>query len=143
MTTKNFLGIPYPVRKNTQGFLYSQYGIDQIKSDVLVLLLTNPGERVMEPTFGTPLRKLLFEPNDATIQIQAKKMISDSIERWEPRIAVQQIDVSTIDEKSLNINDNKLEKDHILFIRILFIDPQNIKEVQELTLEVPLSGTGG
>ena len=97
----------------------------------------------MNPNFGTPLRKLLFEPNDATIQIQAKKMIADSIKRWEPRIAVEQIEVSTIDDNSLNINDNKTEKDHILFIRILFIDPQNIKEVQELTLEVPLSGTGG
>jgi len=140
----SFLGIPYPVTKNPQGFFYSQFGVDQIKSDLLVLLLTNPGERVMEPYFGTPLRRLLFEPNDSVVQEAAKNMIADSIKRWEPRIAIQQIQVlSSVDENSLNALDDKSEKEHILFIRILFIDPQNIKEVQELTLEVPLSGSGG
>lgn len=94
----------------------------------------------MLPNYGTPLRKLLFEPNDSTIQEQAKTMIINSIQMWEPRIAVQQIEVSTMDESSLNQMDDKSELDHILFIRIIFIDPQNIKEVQELTLEVPLSG---
>lgn len=139
-----FLGVPYPITKNPQGFFYTQSGIDQIKSDMLVLLLTNPGERVMNPTFGTPLKKLMFEPNDLVIQNAAKKMIIDSISKWEPRITVQQIQVtSSVDEAALNALDDKSEKEHILFIRIIFIDPQNIKEVQELTLEVPLSGMGG
>lgn len=136
----NFLGIPYPVVKNPKGFFHSQFGVDQIKSDLLVLLLTNPGERVMNPAFGTPLRKLLFEPNDTIVRDAAKTMIANSIKQWEPRVAIQQIDVaSSVDETSLNSSDDKSEKEHILFIRILFIDPQNIKEVQELTLEVPLS----
>ena len=140
----SFKGIPYPVRKNSQGFFYTQSGVDQIKSDMLVLLLTNPGERIMEPNFGTPLRRLLFEPHDSIVQTEAKNMIANSIRLWEPRIAIQQIEVSSsMDETSLNRNDDKSELDHILFIRIIFIDPQNIKEVQELTLEVPLAGAGG
>jgi phage baseplate assembly protein W len=139
---RRFLGVPYPIQKNARGFLYSQDGIDQIKSDMLVLLLTNPGERVMNPTFGTPLRKLLFEPNDAALRLQAKNMIINSIKKWEPRIAVRNIEVSSkVDNDSLNKADNKQELEHILFIRIIFVDPQNIKEVQELLLEVPLGGT--
>jgi len=137
-----FLGVPYPVVKNARGFLYSQDGIDQIKSDMLVLLLTNPGERVMNPDFGTPLRKLIFEPNDAALRLQAKNMIINSIKRWEPRIAVTNIEVnSKVDKDSLNKADQKQDLEHILFIRIIFVDPQNIKEVQELLLEVPLGGT--
>lgn len=139
--SNKFLGIPYPVKKNPRGFFYSQGGINQIKSDMLILLLTNPGERVMEPTFGTPLRKLIFEPNDNTVRNQARKMIIDSINLWEPRITVQQIEVlDTPDETSLDIDDDKTELEHILFIRIIFIDPKNIQEVQELSLEIPLSG---
>jgi phage baseplate assembly protein W len=108
----------------------------------LVLLLTNPGERVMEPNFGTPLRELLFDPNDLTLRIKAKNMIINSIKKWEPRIAVQNVEVSSIvDKNSLNKEDNRQDLEHILFIRIIFVDPQNIKEVQELTLEVPLGGT--
>ena len=138
---RNFLGIPYPVRKTPQGFFYSQGGIDQIKSDMLCLLLTNPGERVMNLNFGTPLRKLVFEPNDAALQLKARNMIINSIKKWEPRIAVKNIEVkSTIETSSLNKEDNRTESEHILFIRIIFVDPQNIKEVQELVLEVPLAG---
>lgn len=136
----NFLGIPYPTRKNPRGYWYSQGGIDQIKSDMLVLLLTNPGERVMLPEYGTPLKRLLFEPNDPSTATVARNMIIDSITRWEPRIAVQNIEVSTIiDDDSLNKFDDRTQTDHILFIRIIFVDPENIKEVQELALQVPLT----
>ena len=137
---RTFLGVPYPTVKNPLGYWYSQSGIDQIKSDMLCLLLTNPGERVMLPEFGTPLRRLLFEPNDAALVEEARNMIINSLRRWEPRIAVQNIEVSTnIDETSLNNNDDKTQVENILFIRIIFVDPQNIKEVQQLSLQVPLS----
>lgn len=136
-----FLGVPYPIRKTPFGFLYSQSGVDQIKSDLLALLLTNPGERVMNPNFGTALRSLIFEPNDPTLQLKARTMIINSIKKWEPRIAIKQITVSsTVDKTILNSNDLQQDLEHILFIRILFVDPEKIKEVQELTLEVPIAG---
>jgi phage baseplate assembly protein W len=136
-----FLGVPYPIRKTPFGFLYSQSGVDQIKSDLLTLLLTNPGERVMNPNFGTALRSLIFEPNDPTLQLKARNMIINSIKKWEPRIAIKQITVSsTVDKTILNSNDLQQDLEHILFIRILFVDPEKIKEVQELTLEVPIAG---
>jgi phage baseplate assembly protein W len=95
----------------------------------------------MTPNFGTPLRTLLFEPNDLALQLAAKNMIVDSINKWEPRIAIQQVQVvSSIDRDDLNNYDDLTELEHILFIKIDFIDPQNISEVQELILEVPLAG---
>lgn len=135
-----FLGLPYPTTKNPRGYWYSQSGINQIKSDMLALLLTNPGERVMLPNFGTPLNRLFFEPNDITTAETARQMIIDSIRNWEPRIAVTAIDVSTnVESTSLNNQDDLTEKEHILFITIRFVDPENIKEIQELALQVPLS----
>lgn len=134
------LGCPYPIVKTSRGFLATQKSIEQIKSDLLCLLLTNPGERVMLPDFGTPLRKLIFEPNDDVLADKARDMIIASIKAWEPRIVVQAIEVtSNIDIQSLNENDDLSTKDNILSIRILFFDPENIKEVQEIRLEKPLS----
>ena len=133
-----FEGLPYPTRKTPRGYWYSQTGISQIKSDLLCLLLTNPGERVMIPEFGTPLKKLLFEQNDVTLQNQARSVISNAIAKWEPRIAIKSIQVtSQMDSSSLN-NDGS-EAEHILSVKIIFVDPQNIKEVQQLVLEIPLS----
>ncbi len=95
----------------------------------------------MLPEYGTPLRKLIFEPNDSTIADTAREMIIKSITTWEPRITVQQIEVSTnIDPSSLDKNDTKDEIEHILSIRIIFFDPENIQDVQQLKLEVPLTG---
>jgi len=132
-------GMPYPIEKHPLGLLHSQKNLDQIRSDLLVLLMTNPGERVMLPDFGTPLRSLVFEPNDSVIETQAREMIINSISTWEKRITVKNILVSSRpDPGMLASNDPRTDIPHILGITIEFFDPGNIAEVQELRLEVPL-----
>ena len=136
-----FLGYPYPITKTPKGYFHSQDGINTIKSDLLQLILTNPGERIMNPEFGTPLKRLLFEPNDFSARLQARNIIIDSINKWEPRIVIDKIEVSSkIDQSSLNRFDDKSELESILFIIILFRDPEDLATVQELVLEVPLNG---
>jgi phage baseplate assembly protein W len=134
-----FLGAPYPITRHPRGLFHTQDNITQIKSDLLVLLLTNPGERVMLPEYGTPLNKLMFDPNDTQIATQAREIITQSIKNWEPRIYVSNIEVTQDFEDSLHDLDTMDQKEHILFIRIKFADFDNIQEVQELKLEVPLS----
>jgi phage baseplate assembly protein W len=135
-----FGGVPYPTVKTPRGYWYSQTGSSQIKSDLLCLLLTNPGERVMIPDFGTPLKKLLFEQNDVVLRNEVKRVISSAIKKWEPRIVVQNIEVSSqIDENSLNNDDDRSSIDNIISVKIIFVDPQNIKQVEQLVLEIPLS----
>jgi len=134
-------GVPYPITKNPKGFFFIQDGIDQVKADMLILLLTNPGERVMLPTYGTPLRKLIFEPNDPKLILQTKNMIARSLKLWEPRVAITQIFVKNgLDEESRNRDDDGTETDGVLLIRILFVDRAKIDEVFELKLEVPVAG---
>lgn len=135
----NFLGAPYPITKHPLGFFRTQSGIDQVKSDLLSLLLTTPGERVMLPEFGTPLKKLMFDPNDSAVASQAREMIIKAINIWEPRITVDAIEVSnSMSSKALNPADDLTNQEHILNIKIRFFDPNNISEIQELKLELPL-----
>lgn len=116
--------------------------VDQIKADLLQLLLTNPGERVMLPEYGTPLRRLIFEPNDPLLEVEARRMIAESISKWEPRIELSQIYVtSNVDFNDLHPDDTKEDSVHVLSIKIEFFDPVNIDEVQELKLEVPIGGS--
>jgi phage baseplate assembly protein W len=136
----NFLGLPYPVVKNPLGFFRTQSGVSQIKSDLLSLLLTSPGERVFLADFGTPLKRLIFEQNDTVLETMAKNMIAEAISMWEPRIAVNQIEVSrSIPNSSLNPMDPGNDADNILYIKITFVDPEQISEVQELRLQIPLT----
>jgi phage baseplate assembly protein W len=139
----SFLGAPYPIVRHPLGLLRTQSGMNQVKSDLLVLLLTEPGERVMLPDFGTPLKRFFFEPNDSSLVEKVKEAISNSISRWEPRIAVNQIEVtnsaSAINE-SLDTFDNREDSEHILLIRIMFTDFNDIQKVEELKLELPIGG---
>ena len=136
---KKFIGLQYPLVKTVRGTLAQKNGVDQIKADLLQLLLTNPGERVMLPTFGTPLRELFFEPNDIIIENRARLMIADSIQKWEPRIVVDAIHVtSNFNSSELHNDDTKDELDAILGIKIDIIDPEDITQIESLTLEVPL-----
>lgn len=141
---QKFKGMPYPIVKHPRGYMRTTWGVDQIKSDVLQLLLTNPGERVMLPSFGTPLRRLFFEPNDDTIIDEAREMIVDSLNQWEPRIAITNVEVwvgtsgfsaDALDEEEQNAPENG---EHILGIKIEFVDPEDIQSVQELVLQMPI-----
>lgn len=135
----NFLGAPYPIIKSPRGLLRTQSGINQIKSDLLVLLLTEPGERVMLPEFGTPLKQYFFEQNDDFILEDIKNKISDSISKWEPRIAVQNIEVLNGNDIKNSLNPDDLQEDleNIVLIKILFTNFEDIQKVEELVLQLP------
>lgn len=137
-----FKGIPYPIIPDARGLFHTQSGIDQVKADLLSLLLTNPGERVFMPTYGTPLRSLLFEQNDQDLVSAARGMIIQSIGDWEPRITVDAIEVTNgLEQDGLDEHDDLTEQGAILSIRIAFFDPENILDLQELVLRLPLGGT--
>jgi uncharacterized protein len=83
------------------GLQYSPTGgVDWVLDDaavrqaLLLLILTTPGERVMRPTYGCHLRRLLFAPNDDTTAGLAIHYVRAAIERWEPRIDILDLDAT-------------------------------------------------
>jgi len=141
MAIEKFLGLQYALVKGARGIMAQSSGVDQIKADLLQLLLTEPGERVMLPEYGTPLKTLFFEPNDVTLEVEARRIISEAILRWEPRIVIQQIQItSSFDSDDLSRDDTGDELDSILGIKIDFVDPEDISVIEELVLEVPVGG---
>ena len=59
-----------------------------IKQAIVNVLLTNKGERLMNPRYGSDIRRFLFEPLDYGTAFQIKGNIRDTLERFEPRISV-------------------------------------------------------
>ncbi len=90
----NIKGFPFPLdRTNPRGFFYRALNHEVVKSDLLQLLMTEPSERVMMPSFGTGLRRYMFEVNDNISKNQIAELVAKAISRWEPRIVVHLIDV--------------------------------------------------
>jgi phage baseplate assembly protein W len=86
-------GISFPPRLGPDGRMAWSDGPDNIREAMMVILLTEPGERIMLPDFGGKLRSFLFEPNT----VATRRLIQDDIQKalqiWEPRITVQSISV--------------------------------------------------
>lgn len=66
-------------------------GLAKINQSIHMILSTRKGERVMRPTFGSDVDKLLFDPNDPPTWNRLKYEIADSLIAWEQRIQITTI----------------------------------------------------
>ena len=71
-----------------------------IKQAIVNLLLTNKGERLMNPNYGSDIRKYLFEPLDYGTSYLIKGNIQSTIDEFEPRISILRLSCTP------NFNDN-------------------------------------
>ena len=63
-----------------------------IAQSITNLLMTRKGERPFQPTLGSGLDNVVFEPLDYGSAALIKQEISQCISRYEPRINVKRID---------------------------------------------------
>jgi phage baseplate assembly protein W len=86
------IGVSLPF--NGPGVFNSTYTTkDQIKSNLVNLLLTDVGERVMNPTFGCNLKRFIFEGiNEDNLELLVNSL-SESISMFVPEITVTNIRV--------------------------------------------------
>jgi phage baseplate assembly protein W len=54
-------------------------------------LLTNKGERLYLPEFGSDLKKFIFEPNDEITQEEIKDNLNQTITRFIPNLLINDI----------------------------------------------------
>ena len=62
-----------------------------IHESILQILGTRPGERFMNPEFGSHTRDMTFEPNDSVLKGLLRHYIMDAIGRWEKRVYVNDV----------------------------------------------------
>jgi len=64
-----------------------------IKQNLKMLLLTNPGERVMNPNFGVGVNQYLFEMvEDQSVYANIDSKIREQISLYMPYLKIQRID---------------------------------------------------
>jgi phage baseplate assembly protein W len=97
------IGVSLPF--NAPGVFNKTYSTkDQIKSNLVNLLLTDKGERIMNPEFGANLRRSLFDNiTVSSIDLLQAKII-DAINIFIPEIELVNVDIeSDVDYNTLNV----------------------------------------
>lgn len=101
-------GITFPFRDSFNGkYLDLTETADQeIRTDLIHLLLTRKGARYFLPDFGTRLYEYIFEPLDGPTFNQIEAEIRDSVQKFIPNLQIDNISVyaATDDLPNSNLN---------------------------------------
>lgn len=133
-------GFPYPLdRTDERGFFFRAIDHELVKSDLIQLLLTEPGERVMLPSFGTGLRRHVFEQKDDIEVAQLRQLIVESITRWEKRIVLRSVEVNFGDDDSrLLVSGDNVDQTSLI-ISIEYSLKEDLEGVENLEFRVNLN----
>ena len=87
-------GWAFPLRVNASGGIALVRREHELKESIRLILGTALGERPMRPEFGCAVHDYVFAPADATTAGRVAYEVRASLERWEPRIDVIDVEVT-------------------------------------------------
>lgn len=106
---KRFINIAFPFQNSDNGFFVKLNSTDAsaVKSDLMHLILTQKGERLYDPEFGTKLLKFIFEPQDGYTFSQIQDEITTVVSKYLPKLTINKVNIT-------EATDN----DHLVTVRI-------------------------
>lgn len=95
-------GWGFPVRVDPlRGAPEVEQGPEKVRQAIRILLETEPGERIMRPSFGCGLRTYLAQPNAAGTRALIQRDVERALAEFEPRIEATRVEVDPGDDPSL------------------------------------------
>ena len=94
-------GWSFPVVTTSDGSIPVAEGPDKVVQSIRIILDTEPGERLMRPSFGCGLRRYLMSPNTSATRTLIKGDVQVALDSFEPRITVSSISVEPGDDPAL------------------------------------------
>ena len=104
-------GITFPFADSTDGryFSLNTTNMEEIRTDLVHLLLTRKGSRYYLPDFGTRLLEYIFEPLDGPTFSEIESEIRDSVATYIPGIQITNLTITDASQDDQNkgsyIND--------------------------------------
>jgi phage baseplate assembly protein W len=93
---------------------------DTIRQNLKHLLLTNPGERIMDLSFGVGLRNYIHEPLTPITKDRIKNKINEQVKRYMPFITITKLDVISREAEDGKHNDYLNDESLLITINYTF-----------------------
>ena len=102
------ISLPFGLCGTNQLFNKTYSTKDQTKSNLINLLLTNRGERILNPDFGCNLKQVLFEQITQSTEDDIRNIIISSASIYIPEISIVNINIDNTytDNNIINITIN-------------------------------------
>jgi phage baseplate assembly protein W len=88
-------GITFPFRNSEKGYYFSltEETADEIRSNLLHLILTRKGTRYYLPDFGTRIYEFIFEPLDGETFESIRSDIEEQVAKYIPNLTINSITI--------------------------------------------------
>ena len=96
---ENTKGFGFPVgSKAGASYFFTESREALIKDNLMQLLQTQPGERILLPDFGCNLRRFLFRPLNITTKQNIERQVRTSISKYLTSVVIEDLKVEEVDE---------------------------------------------
>ena len=120
-----YIGLALPIKPDDNNvFSLTKNSYDQVRHNLRNLLLTNVGERVYQPEFGSRLRELCFEQLDDTLPQRIEDEVRRAVNFWLPYVNIVSVKTLTQEDKKSKI-----------FVRVQFSTTLNSETLQQIELD--------
>jgi hypothetical protein len=131
MNSNTYIGLSFPLRRDINNdFALTKNSLQQSRHNLRNLLLTQVGERVGQPEFGSRLRELCFEQQNDELPIRLEEEVRRATGVWLPYINIQE--VNTLTEEG---DKNKI------FVEVKFSTTLNPQTMESITLDASYGAT--
>ena len=113
-------GINFPFRQSQKGTylnLTEETG-DEIRANLIHLLLTRKGYRYYLPDFGTRLYEYIFEPLDGQTFDTIRAEIEESVAKYIPNLTIENITIEPYIESEISLGELPSEQFDIPVYRV-------------------------
>ena len=125
LNNNTYIGLSFPLKGDTlNDFALTKTTVEQSIHNLRNLLLTQVGERVGQPNFGSRLRELCFEQIDDELPIRIENEVKRAVSQWLSYITINSVETLTQDG----------DKNQV-FVKIKFV-PALSSDEQEALLNV-------
>ena len=103
------ISVKLPINTNDEDGHYglNKTFMDVVKQNFKNLILTIPGEKIMDPSFGAGVAQLLFEQDTQDVRDQISSRIFKQVKIYMPHVIIEEISFSSL-EQNIEIGSNTL-----------------------------------
>tara|TARA_B110000196_G_scaffold283299_1_gene265125 strand:- start:336 stop:806 length:471 start_codon:yes stop_codon:yes gene_type:complete len=131
LNPNTYIGLSFPLRRDKfNDFALTKNSLEQAQHNLKNLLLTSPGERAMQPEFGSNMRAICFEQIDDNLPLTIETEVRNAVELWLPYINIQEVNTLTEEQ-----DQNKIH------VEIKFSTTLNPQSLEQITLDASFGGT--
>ncbi len=106
------INIKFPLENdNVTNRLFKMNSVtkEALNSNLLLLLLTDKGERYYQPDYGLDIRKYIFEPKDGFTRSDIEEEIRETVKLYIPELTITNVTFFTdVDDVGDDVGDNQI-----------------------------------